>query len=79
LAGTNTSLDSHMRTYVFSTYFRGIKHETLGDMTLEDDAAATAFARRVIFDIMRDSGESSAGWTMQITEDERSVGEIEFA
>ena len=55
------------------------RHEELGSMALVDDDAALAFGRQVIRDLLRKDDEHLHGWTMEITDDERSVASIRFA
>ena len=53
--------------------------DDLGYMELADDAAALAFGEKVIRDSMEGDAEQYTGWTIDITEGERTVGSIAFA
>jgi hypothetical protein len=67
-----------MLTYRFAMHDNGAGIEDLGGMALDDDGDALAFAGRVIRDIMYKGAKKHAGWTMNITEDNRVVGTIPF-
>jgi hypothetical protein len=67
-----------MLTYRFATHKNGSSFEGLGSATLDDDAEALAFGRRVVQELMHKNTERYAGWTMEITEGERAVGSFPF-
>ena len=65
-----------MLHYRFTIHNGTDKTESLGGASLDDDAEALAFGKRVIRDLM---GKSTyVGWTMDISESERTVGSIPF-
>jgi hypothetical protein len=65
--------------YRFTIHNGSTKTESLGGASLNDDAEALAFGKRVIRDLMGKSTKPPnpyAGWTMDITEGERTVESI---
>lgn len=54
------------------------EREELGGIELADDEAALNFGRQVVRDAMGTEPGRYAGSTMDITENERSVGSIAF-
>ena len=52
--------------------------EELGSMALVDDAAALAFGKQVIRDLLDKDDEHCGGWTLEIIEGDRRVASIRF-
>jgi hypothetical protein len=67
-----------MMQYLFATHKNGTMIEGLGSAPLADDNDAFDLGRRVIQDLMRKDAQQYAGWTMNITEGERTVGSVLF-
>jgi hypothetical protein len=62
-----------MSIYRFAIRSANDSREALGCTELPDDHAARAFGNDVISDMLCDSADRYAGWTMDITEGERTV------
>ena len=66
------------RSYHFAVHDNGTEIEELGDMELRGDAEALTFGRLVIKELIDKDGGYYTGWTMDVTEDKRAVGSINF-
>ena len=67
-----------MRHYSFAIHKNGTSIEELVGAPLENDDEALSLGRRIILDLMQTDAEKYAGCTLNITEDERVVGNIFF-
>jgi hypothetical protein len=67
-----------MPAYQFVTRNNGTGSEHLGWMDLLDDATAIAFGNRLMRDMMHGAPRRYAGWTINITQDTRTVGSVRF-
>jgi hypothetical protein len=56
----------------------GSDGEALGSIDLLDDDAARVFGDAVIRDMLRDNAAQYTGWTMGVTQGERTVCSIAF-
>ena len=63
--------------YLFNLH-NGTQVEELGSMALVDDAAALAFGKQVIRDLLDKDDEHCSGWTLEIIEGDRRVASIHF-
>jgi hypothetical protein len=69
-----------MPIYCFAIHGKdGSPVQTLGALSLSDDAESVAFAKSVISDMTRKDATYYASWIVNITEGERGVGSIPFA
>jgi hypothetical protein len=66
-----------MPHYLFSER-KGVQVVDLGGMVLVDDAAALAFARNVVDDLIRQNAADQTSF-LDIASDDRLVGSIPFA
>jgi hypothetical protein len=66
-----------MPHYRFTKY-HGTRIDGVGEFDLANDDEALAIGKRLIRDLMRENAEPYAGWALDITEDQRTVGTVLF-
>jgi hypothetical protein len=71
------ALELSMIGYLFNVH-NDTQVEELGSMALDDDAAAIAFGKQVIRDLLDKDEEHCSGWTLEIAEGDRHVASIPF-
>ena len=67
-----------MPAYRFSTRQGPAVNEWLGAIELPDDAEALAFGKQVIRDYKREETTRCVGWSLEIAEQRRVVGNVHF-
>jgi hypothetical protein len=67
-----------MPRYSFVVFNPDTRFEDPHGTELPDDAAAQAFAVRLIRELEEEEGDAWRGWTMEVTQAERLVWQVSF-